>query len=212
MRNAIVIGAGGHSRVVYSIINRCKTHEIKAFVDINVDSIADQMLGIPMCGYKDFSKFLHYSNATDFYLAIGDNALRKKWWQALRGKGYSLPNLISPDCVIDPSAKFGMGNIICAQSFIGPFAKLGDNILINTGAIIDHESNIDNNCHLAPNSTICGRVKIEEGCFIGAGATIIDKIVIHSKIVVGAGATVTTDLIDEGIYIGTPAKRMGNEL
>ena len=210
MRSAIVIGTGGHSRVIFSILKRCKTHEIKVFVDLNVDSIDDHMMGVPTCGNKDFARYIDKNDPPDFYLAIGNNALRKKWWESLQGKGYLLPNLISPDCVIDSSAKLGFGNIICAQSFIGPFAKLGNNNLINTGAVIDHESKIGSNCHLAPNSTICGRVKIEEDCFIGAGATIIDKITIHSNIVVGAGATVTTNLVREGTYVGAPAKRKGD--
>lgn len=210
MRSAIIIGTGGHSRVIFSIIKRCKTHEIKVFVDLNEDPIDDQMLGIPICGYKDFTRYVNDYELPDFYLAIGNNALRKKWWQALQDYGYLLPNLISPDCVVDSSAQLGLGNIICAQSFIGPFAKLGNNILVNTGAVIDHESKISSNCHLAPNSTICGRVKIEEDCFIGAGATIIDRINVHSKIVVGAGATVINDLIQEGTYVGTPAKRIAD--
>ena len=70
MRSAIIIGTGGHSRVIFSIIKRCKTHEIKVFVDLNEDPIDDQMLGIPICGYKDFTRYVNDYELPDFYLAI----------------------------------------------------------------------------------------------------------------------------------------------
>lgn len=208
MRAAIIIGTGGHSRVIFSIIKRCNSHDIKVFVDLKIKSIDGQMLGVPVCGFDEYIGYVKDYDPPDFYLAIGNNALRKKWWQTLQNNGHRLPNLISPNCVVDPSAHLGLGNIVCAQSFIGPFAKLGNNNLINTGAVIDHESEISNNCHLAPNSTICGRVTIGEECLIGAGSIIIDGVNVHSKIIVGAGATVITDLTQEGTYIGTPAKKI----
>lgn len=56
--------------------------------------------------------------------------------------------------------------------------------------------------------TVCGNCRIGDGVFLGAGATVIEQIQIGPGVVVGAGATVVKDLIEPGVYVGTPARRI----
>lgn len=56
--------------------------------------------------------------------------------------------------------------------------------------------------------TKLGRVSIGNNVFIGTGSIILCDTHIGSNVVVGAGSVVTRDLPDNGVYAGSPAKRI----
>jgi sugar O-acyltransferase (sialic acid O-acetyltransferase NeuD family) len=204
-KQAIVIGAGGNSRVILSILKTLNTHNILGILDLRDNNSGEIILGIPVIGsidnIKDFDK-----NSHEIFLAIGDNSMRRSIFKRLKRYNFSFPNLVSKYAIVDANSKMGEANIICPRVFVGPSSIIGDNNLINTGAIIEHEACIKNHCHLAPLSVVAGRSFINNECFIGASATIIDKISLSEKIVVGAGSTVINDISISGTYVGSPVK------
>lgn len=50
------------------------------------------------------------------------------------------------------------------------------------------------------------RTKIGAACFIGTGAKIMPGVTIGNRVVVGAGAVVTTDVPDDSMVVGMPAR------
>jgi acetyltransferase-like isoleucine patch superfamily enzyme len=52
-------------------------------------------------------------------------------------------------------------------------------------------------------------IRIEDDVWIGAGARILDGVVISRGCVIGAGAVVTKSTRANGIYVGSPAKWIG---
>ena len=210
MRRALVLGAGGHCRVVLSLLTQCHSHDVIGVLDLNQYSAGEHIMNVPILGTASNSDLFCGREDTDFFLAIGDNHIRYTWWRKAKESNLSLPNLISPDSLIDSSAEIGESNIVCARAFIGALAVLGDNNLINTAAIVEHEVRIGSGCHLAPASLIAGRSQIGNSCFIGANATIINGIGIQSNVTVGAGAVVVKDIVTESCtYVGVPARQSG---
>lgn len=51
-------------------------------------------------------------------------------------------------------------------------------------------------------------VTIERGCWIGAGVTLMPGVTIRRGCVIGAGATVLSSTEPNGLYVGTPARRV----
>lgn len=99
---------------------------------------------------------------------------------------------------------------------------IGDNVDIRTGAIISKGVIIESNVFIGP-GVITNHTKrvfgafskdenlptiIEQGAVIGSGVQILAGVRIASGVVVGAGAVVTKDLIEQGIYVGNPARRI----
>ena len=207
IRQAIVLGTGGHSRVILSLLAAVRTHEILEIIELGVARESDSIMGKPITPfYNHITKYCK-QGGIDFFLAIGDVRVRKSWWERLTKLGMSMPNLISPYAIIDETAELGQGNVICARSFLGPFTKIGNNNLINTGVIVEHEVNLGNHCHLAPASLVAGRSQISDLCFVGAGSTIIDKVMVAMGTIVGAGATVITNIDQVNtVVVGVPAK------
>jgi len=204
-KQAIVIGTGGHSRVVLSILNSLNTHNIFGILDLRVNKSGESILGIPVIGSIDKIKEFD-NNIFDIFLAIGDNSLRRLIFKKVKRYNFSFPNLVSKHAIVDVNSEIGEANIVCPRAFIGPSSIIGDNNIINTGAIIEHEACIKDHCHFSPLSIVAGRSCINNECFIGASATIIDKISISEKVVVGAGSTVIGDISKSGTYVGSPAK------
>jgi sugar O-acyltransferase (sialic acid O-acetyltransferase NeuD family) len=205
MKNAIVVGAGGHARVIISLLRECGKVPI-AILDVNEPQADELIMGVPVVSAKtsliDFSE----NSQFDFYIAMGDNNTRLSWWEKLTSKGLSCPNLISPFAKIDITTSLGGGNVICGNVFIGPEVIVGSNNIINTGAIIEHEVVIGSHSHLAPGSVIAGRVNISDLCFFGAGSTVIDKLNVSRGVTLGAGGILIRHAeVENGIYTGCPA-------
>lgn len=210
-RQALILGTGGHCRVLLSLLAARGEHEMLGIVDLGELRAGEFIMGVPVIGKTTCLEAFRKHQDLDVFLAIGDNTLRQTWWQTAGDLGFSLPSLVSPHAIIDPHARLGKANVVCARAFIGPEAVLGDNNLINTAAIVEHEVRIGSHCHLAPSSTVSGRSLIGDGCIVGAGATVIDFIEVAARISIGAGATVVCSIIEPGgIYVGTPAKRKGS--
>jgi sugar O-acyltransferase (sialic acid O-acetyltransferase NeuD family) len=209
MRQAIILGTGGHCRVVLSILMEVGSHHILDIIELAEPRQGEAILDIPVNATgSDLFSFCTQSSV-DVFLAIGNNALRREWWFKVKALNLPLPNLISPNAIVDRYAKLGEGNVICAKAFIGPECKVGNNNIINTGAILEHESELGSHCHLSPSSTVAGRSCIHDHCLIGAGATIINNLTVASETTLGAGAVLISDINNTGgVYVGVPAKNL----
>ena len=86
--------------------------------------------------------------------------------------------------------------------------KIGNHCIINTGTVIEHDNIIEDYVHISPNSTLCGTVKIGKLSHIGASSTIINNLEITERCIIGAGAVVTKNILEEGTYVGIPAKKI----
>jgi sugar O-acyltransferase (sialic acid O-acetyltransferase NeuD family) len=207
MRQAVVIGTGGHSRVVIAILMTLKSHQINQIIELGEPRPAEFIMGkLVTPNYINFNDFCGRGDV-DFFLALGDINLRKIWWDKLMSLKLLMPNLISPHAIIDETVLLGEGNVICPRVYIGPLVEIGNNNLINTGAIIEHEVKVGDYCNLAPASLVAGRCKISNFCYVGAGATIIDNISISSGTVIGAGATLISNIDNpDTVVVGVPAR------
>lgn len=193
----LIYGCGGHSRSVVDIILANNPDAVVCFVDDNA-RVNEALYGFPVV-----NKW--YGNIIDCFIAIGDNNLRKGKYEEIGTE--RLINVISKTAHMGKQSQIGKGVYIGNFCHIGPEAIIGNNSIINNGAVVEHEVRIGDHCHIGPNATISGRCKIGELVFVGVGATIKDYVNICSSVVIGAGATVVKDIVEPGIYIGTPAKR-----
>ena len=208
--SSIVIGTGGHARAVISLLKKSKNYLIDGLIEIspNVD-LSEKILDYPVIGGQDFLETLLKKKSNNYFLAIGDNYVRRNIYNFLVHNDANLPNLFDPYSFVDQSAEYGQGNIFFHNSYVGPLVKLGCNNILNTGCVVEHNSSVLNHCHLAPNSVICGNSHIDDLCFIGANSTVINNIKICSGIKLGAGSTLTKSIKNESsTYVGSPAKEI----
>lgn len=202
-KNVVIIGAGGHAKVIADIIVKSKDNVI-GFLDDNVE-IGKAIIGNLECIGK-ISKCVEIQATNPnymFVIAIGNNFVRKNIYEKYKLNYYIA---IHPTAIIGMQVTIEEGAVVMANACINPNAKIGKSCIINTGAIIEHDNIIEDYVHISPNSTLCGTVKIAECTHIGAGSTIKNNITICENCIIGAGAVVVKDIKEKGTYVGVPAR------
>jgi acetyltransferase EpsM len=203
MIKVILIGDGGHSKVIREIISRNDTYSIMAILDDKY-KCEERVLGI-IRGPVSMLDLL-VDEQTKVVVAIGNNSVRKKIVEELTLPQDSYLTIIDPSAVISATAVIGHGTVVMPNAVINADAVIGDHCIINTGAITEHENKVGNYVHLSPNATLTGNVSIEEGVHIGAAATIIPGKTVGEWSVIGAGSTVIKDIPPDSKAVGSPAR------
>lgn len=204
-RKVVIIGAGGHGKVIADIIEKNGDIVYGFLDDLKPEGT------IVISNYKiigEIEKCIKLQNEIKdiyFIIAIGDNYIRKNIYEKYKLNYYTA---IHPRAIIGIDVNIGEGTVVMANSCINSNTKIGKNCIINTGAIVEHDNKICNYVHLSPNTTLCGNVNIGNYTHIGAGAIIKNNISICENCIIGAGATVVKNIYEEGIYIGIPARLM----
>lgn len=200
----ILIGQGGHSKVIRDMVLSYQEYEIAGYLDdryMNLTVIDGEYFG-PISATTEL---IEYLDEVKFVIAIGNNEIRKRIAQQLNLSDQYYMTIIQKTAVVSPSARIGHGTVIMANAVINADAHIGNHAIINTSSIVEHDNKLGNYVHISPRSTLTGSVIVEEGTHIGAGATIIPNIKVGEWSVVGAGATVIRDLPSYCTAVGTPA-------
>ena len=200
MSDLIIIGGGGHAKVVADIAT-LNGYKILGFLDDNPD--VTKLLDFDRLGRIDDAHL--FSDNAEFILAIGNNSIRK---ELAEKSGLNFATLIHPTAVIGSQVQIGKGSVVMPSAVINSSAKIGEHCIINSASIIEHDSIIGAFTHISPNATLCGTVKIGDTCHIGANATVINNKSICDNTIVGAGAVVTENIEAPGTYVGVPMRKI----
>lgn len=201
MKNVIIIGSGGHARVIVDIIEK-SGDKVLGFLDQNRDP-EEMVLGYPVLGSEvtDTNRFLKEN--TYFMIGVGDNRKRKMIAEELALPWYTA---VHPASHIGKAVEVGEGTVVMANAVINPASVIGKHCIINTSASIDHDNRICDFAHISPNAALAGKVEIGEETHIGIGASVIEETQICAGVKVGAGAVVVKNITKKGVYVGVPAK------
>ncbi len=200
MRNRlIIIGAGGHGKVIADIAMKNGYTNI-GFVD---DRASGMCMGFPIVGICADMAALNDGN-TDFVIAVGNNRIRRSIAERF---DVSWAKLIHPSAQIGYGVTIGVGTVIMAGAVVNPDASIGRHCIINTAAVIEHDNMLGNYVHVSPNAALGGTVAVGECTHIGVGAAVRNNISICEDCVIGAGAAVVRNITEAGTYMGAPAKK-----
>ncbi|MCI8554126.1 MAG: acetyltransferase [Clostridiales bacterium] len=196
----IILGAGGHARVVADIL--ClKKEPLLGFLDDNKKG--QTVAGYPVLG--TIAEVERFSNEAQFVIGIGNNIQRCEIAQK-----YVLPwyTVVHPTALIASDAVIGEGTVVMANVVVNASARVGCHSILNTAADVEHDDLIGNYVHLSPHAVLGGTVSVGDRTHIGIGAVIRNNIQIAADCMVGAGAVVVHDILYRGTYVGVPAKRV----
>ena len=193
----VVIGAGGHAKVVISTLLAHGLPIAAVFDDDETKWGTDEQ-GIRVSG-------MERERGGRAIIGIGDNAKRREIARALN---FAWETVVHPSACVHPSAKLGRGTVVFAGAIVQPGAVIGDHVIVNTGATIDHDCIVGDYAHLAPGVHLAGSVQVGEGALIGIGSVALPGMKIGCWSTLGAGAVLIRDLADGIVAVGVPAKKL----
>lgn len=195
MKNIIIIGAGGHGKVVAELALLNKYNY--SFWDDSTQNIFQSSIPIS-------KRSLILPPDTNIVIGIGDNISRKRI--SFDYSNDYFINLVHPRSILSDDFKLGVGNVIMAAVSINPGVCIGNHNILNTGSVIEHDCKLGNYIHISPNATLCGNVIVNDGAWIGAGSTIIPGVKVGEGAIIGAGAVVLKDVLPYVTVVGNPAR------
>ena len=204
----ILIGGGGHCKVIISQLRKLARFEIVGVVD-NYKPVGSSVLGVRVVGQDTDLESFYKKGISYALITIGsvkDNAKRYQLFKKAGEIGYEFPVIVSPVAVMDESVVIDEGTVVMPGCVINVDVSIGKNCIINTGAIIEHDCKIGNHCHIAPGVHLSGGVEIGDLSFVGIGGTIIQGIKIGKNVTVGAGSVVLADISDNEVAVGRPMR------
>lgn len=202
----VVIGGGGHAKVVISILKKLNAYEIVGFTELEKKT---SILGVEYLGTDEILQDLFYDGIKNAVIGLGQiktSEIRRKIVKIAEEIGFKFPSILSPDSIVNEEVKIGAGTIVMDGVIINSGTEIGNFSIINTNCSIDHDCNIGDFTHIAPGVTLSGEVKIGNNVLVGTGANVIQQIFITDLSIISAGSSVQKSITQKGIYRGIPAK------
>lgn len=196
-RDVILIGAGGHGKVVADIL-LCSGTPVRGFLDSREGACA---AGRPWLGHVE--EYRRFRDA-EFLIAVGDARARRRITQAMDGVRWH--TAVHPRAVVSSlDVEIGEGTVVMAGAMVNPGARIGRHCIVNTGAVVEHDNEIGDFVHVSVGACLCGGVRVGAGTWIGAGASVRNNVSVCENVMIGVGSVVVKDIIRPGTYMGVPA-------
>ncbi|MEI6286858.1 MAG: acetyltransferase [Bacillota bacterium] len=207
MKKLIIIGSGGHAKVLLSTM-LISGMEIIGITEQDPLLFDETIMDVRVVGND--SKIFEFL-AEDIMLVNGIGSTkavtrRKDIFEELSAKNYKFASVIHLSAVIAPAVVLGEGVQIMAGSVIQTDSVIGSNVIINTKVSVDHDCVICKHVHLAPGVTLSGNVYVGECTHIGTGAVVVQGISIGKNCTIGAGTVVLRDVPDSTTVVGVPGR------
>jgi sugar O-acyltransferase (sialic acid O-acetyltransferase NeuD family) len=198
----LVLGAGGHGRVVADAALRAGVWQGLSATDRDTARCFGELLP----GVRLAAAATVLPSATAVHIAIGDAQFRQAEARAVGAD--KLATVTHPDASLSAYAQVGAGCFLAARSVVAPCARLGACVIVNHGAVVDHDVEVGDFSHVAPNVTLGGGARVGSRVLVGAGTAVLPGVSICDDTVIGAGSVVTENIAEPGVYAGVPARRV----
>lgn len=169
-KKIIIIGAGGHGKVVADTILAQDKYELIGFADLALP-VGEEIIK----GYKVIEKqsdvHLLKGQADVFVVAVGNNVVREQIYRDVAIL-FDPVTIIHPSAIIGSDVKIGTGTVVLANTVISTSCIIGDNTIVNAGTVVDHDCSVGNNVHLSIGTKVGSNSKISDGCTTEIGGAI----------------------------------------
>jgi acetyltransferase EpsM len=203
MKPLILIGGGGHARVVLDAARSQSQWQLVGYVD---SAPNEAMSGLPYLGDDQVG----LSRAADAWFVLGLGSIRvsdARAQLAARYGGVNWATIVDASAHLAPDVKLGAGTVVLPGALITSAARIGDHCVINTGAIVEHDCTVGDYAQVGPGAILGGGVTLGAHSFVGLGARVRNHLTIGEGAMVGMGAVVVGAVAAGATVVGVPARQ-----
>ena len=205
MKKLAILGASGHGKVVADTAECCGWQSVEFFDDA-WPSI--QKNGVwPIVG-DTIALLKKLADFDGVLVAIGNNRIRYAKLLELQTMGGRLVTLVHPAAVVSRYAEIAEGTGVFAGAVVNAGTIIKPGAILNTGCSVDHDCVLGNAVHISPGARLAGGVCVGDESWVGIGSSVRQLINIGQSVVVGAGSAVVSDIPNDMVVAGVPAKRL----
>jgi sugar O-acyltransferase (sialic acid O-acetyltransferase NeuD family) len=207
MRDAtrfVVVGAGGHAKVVVATIEAAG-FEVVRVLDDNHELHGRQVLGHLVEGPVTDDLV---PAGTVVLLGIGANRVREEMARRLH---VPFGTVRHPSAVVHASVQLGAGSVVFAGAVIQPGTRIGRHVIVNTSASADRDCVLGDFVHLAPGVRLAGHAHLGTGAFMGIGSCATPGARVGAWATVGAGGVVVDEIQAGAVAVGVPARSIRSQ-
>ena len=202
----LVIGGGGHALVSIEVLRACG-HDVAGCLTRDGSAAADlDGVGVAVLGTDGDLARLVAGGHERVFVAVGDNADRRRLSEGVLTASGSLVRAVSPAAYVSPIARVDDGVLVMPGATVNAAADLARGVIVNTHASVDHGCRIGPFAHVAPGVAMAADVTVDEGALVGVGASVAPGRRIGAWAIVGAGAAVVRDVAPGETVVGVPAR------
>jgi len=204
VKRLVIIGGGGHGKVVADAAEACERWEDIVFYDDAWPDLSEngpwKVAGL-IRSVMDLP-----AESCEIALGIGDNASRARIASQVLEAGYALASVVHPTACISRHARIGAGTVVLAGAVINIGARLGTACIVNTRAVVEHDCVLGTAVHISPGAALAGGVVIGDRTWVGIGACIRQQVSVGQNVTIGAGAVVVASFPENVTVVGNPAR------
>lgn len=167
MKNLLILGAGGHGRVVaetarsiWDIEGNPEYGKIDFLDDLKPGAVG-KINDLPVLK-KEYQ---------DVFPAVGVYQKRLELYSRAKRFGFAVPVLIHPEAYVSPSATIGEGTVILPKAVVHTGTIAGKLCILSIGSLTDHDCVLEDGVYLDCGAIIKGS-RIPEGKRVPCGMVI----------------------------------------
>lgn len=166
----IIIGAGGHGKVVCDAVLAQGDYHVAGFADSEVP-VDTQVLHHHRV-VERLDKLAELASHIDYFIvAIGNNETRERLYNTAL-QYFKPATVIHPMAAVSDSAGIGAGSVCLAGSVINAGSSIGENTIVNSGVVVDHDCVIGSHVHLSIGTLAGCHSSVAAGVTTAVGARI----------------------------------------
>jgi sugar O-acyltransferase (sialic acid O-acetyltransferase NeuD family) len=172
------------------------------------DSPTEQIaFGFPVISSAEFQKTVSPRGVV-LFAPLTKGSARKEVFLRFKSLGYTFTSYVSPRAEVWDLSMVGENCYIQECNNIQYGTRFGDNCLFWAGNHIGHHGTIGSHVTFTSHCVLSGGCTIEDLCYFGVNSTIGDGITICANVFLGMGGTANKSITEEGIYVGSPVRRI----
>jgi sugar O-acyltransferase (sialic acid O-acetyltransferase NeuD family) len=209
-KKIVLVGGGDFAKKIVRLIDKIGEYEVLGYTDVKDKG---NLFDVKYIGNDGMLQSVFNLNPRCYaVICIGGNmkviSIKEQLFVKLRTIGYRFPNLISPNAYVDNSVKYQEGLVVFDNAYIDFGVSIGSFSIINMNTTIGHDTIIGNFVTISPETITGGGTIIDDFTFLGMNSTTLPYVKIAKRCVLGAGSVVVKDIIEEGVYVGNPVKKL----